>query len=126
MATRELSLKEGVVPVEGQGDYVLRSWDALADDDDVSAAINLHDFSDATVGFTGDPDSGTFVWEGSFDETTWFTLNDLFGEALSFSAAGCAGVAEIMPFMRARAASGISTASTFVPWFYGRRADKGV
>lgn len=55
---------------------------------------------------------GTIVWEGSLDGgTTWATLNDLGGTALSHTSAALKGVREDAPLIRPNVTAGDGTTS---------------
>ena len=65
-------------------------------------------FSDKTVQLIGTFGSATVVIQGSLDGTTWATLTDPQGDALSFTAAGLNLVAENVRYIRPSASGGSS------------------
>jgi hypothetical protein len=77
--------------VTNDGDGSIRKFDyeALTTTNDVGAAIPLDQYVDCSVQVIGTFGSGgTVAWEGSNDGgTTWATLNDVNGSALSIQAA---------------------------------------
>lgn len=60
----------------------------------------------AAVQVTGTPDSATLVLQGSNDGTTWVTLKDTLGTAISFTAAGYAEVSTAMAYIRPSTSGG--------------------
>lgn len=69
------------------------TWEALAAGDDGQAFAPLYQ-RDMSVQVTGTFGGATVTLEGSNDGTNWYTLNDPFGTALSFTAAGLEGITE--------------------------------
>ena len=61
------------------------SWDAMGDDTTGDAA-QVGSYADKTVQFAGTWGGATAVLEGSMDGTTWFTLTDYQGAAISATA----------------------------------------
>ena len=60
----------------------------------------------AAVQFTGTFDSATAVLQGSNDGSTWVTLNDTLGTAISFTAAGYAEVSTALAYIRPSTSGG--------------------
>lgn len=61
---------------------------------------NMGQFADRVLQVTGTWGGATCVLQGSNDASTWFTLNDLFGNAISLTANGMAAPAEAPLYMR--------------------------
>ena len=92
------------------------AWTGFATSGDVGAAAALAGKPDKSVQvlgtFTGSP---TIVIEGSNDGgTTYATLNDATGTALSFTAAGLKSILEHTELIRPRASAGTGGASVSV------------
>ncbi len=80
-----------------------------------SALLATRDSGDNTVQVTGTFGvGGTIVLQGSVDGTNWYTLNNLAGSAVSFTAAGLSGVAEAPPYIRPFITGGDGTTSLTV------------
>lgn len=60
----------------------------------------------ATVQFTGTFDGATAVLQGSHDSTTWFTLKDVNGSDVSFTAAGGAEISTAISNIRPSTSGG--------------------
>lgn len=73
---------------------------------DTCAALDLSQFPDRSIQITGTPNSATAVIQGSNDGTNYVTLNDLQGNALSFTATGLKGIAELVRYIRPSATGG--------------------
>lgn len=80
-------------------------------------------FADRSVQITGTFGGGTVVIEGSNDGTNYVTLNNMQGSALSFSAAGFKGVAEISRYIRPSVSGGDGTTAITVT-IVARRASR--
>lgn len=81
---------------------------------DTTAPIPFSEWADRSVQFLGTfGTGGTIIWEGSNDDgATYFQLNDLSGgNAISKTAAGGEGVAEVTQLARARVTGGDGTTS---------------
>ena len=100
MATKSLSLTQNVY-----GSAVFATWLGL-DSGDVGEAVNMQDWADRSVQVTGTFGGATCVWEGSNDDTNYATLNDAFGNALSFTTSGLRCVAEAVKTARPRIVGG--------------------
>lgn len=101
-------------------------WEGFAASGDDGDAISTDSvrFSDRTVqvlgSFTG---SLAITIQGSLDGgTTWFTLTDPQGSALTFTAAGGSSISEAVPLMRpfASAGSGGGDADVYIFAIGGR------
>lgn len=93
------------------GDVVKVVWAACANGDS-GDPVSLIQFSDRSVQVSGTLGAGgTMVIEGSNDGTTYYTLNDTFGNPLSITALGLKGIAEIVAYIRPRVTAGDGTTS---------------
>jgi hypothetical protein len=91
---------------------------------DVGAALELPGWADRSVQITGTfGTGGTCLIEGSNDGTNYATLNNLQGSALSLTAAGIKGVAEITRYIRPRISAGDSNTSLTIT-ILARKASK--
>lgn len=70
------------VEKSGDGSVVYFTYTGMAKGDQ-GAPIPFAEFADRSVQAGGTWDSATFVWQGSNDGTTWFTLNDPGDVAIS-------------------------------------------
>lgn len=85
-------------------------WAALGGSD-VGAKVGMADFQDRTVQVFGTFGSGTVVIQGSNDDgTTWATLTDPLGNALSFTSAGMKQITELPQFIRPSVSGGTNSA----------------
>ena len=74
------------------------------------APMPFTQWSDRSVQLNGTWGGGTVVWEGSNDSgTTWFTLNDAQGSALTKTADGLKTVVEVTELARPRATVGVTS-----------------
>jgi hypothetical protein len=90
------------------------SWASIANSDN-GTAVELYGSADRSVQITGTFGAGgTIVIEGSNDGTNYVTLYNLQASALSFTAAGLKGVAEITRYIRPRVTAGDGTTSLTV------------
>lgn len=99
---------QGSLVVEAAGS-ALFTWEAMGDADNGSAALTAG-FPDKTVSVTGTFDSATVILQGSNDNSNWFTLNDVYGNALSFTAAAMAVVSENPKYIRPNTSGGSGSA----------------
>lgn len=99
-------LDDGIVVADGHGNMAIKCvWDQLTTTGDIGAPVPFGQFADRTVQVEG-TGFGTVVIEGSLDGTNYHTLNDVFGNALSFSAAGLKSICEFTGTIRPRCTSG--------------------
>ena len=90
------------VKTQQSGRTVLHDW-SLTTADATGASISVPGSSDRTIQFIADTaGSATVVLEGSLDNSTFFTLTDGQGNAISFTASGGEMVAENVLFIRPR------------------------
>ena len=77
---------------------------------------NFMDYSDRSIQVLGTFNGATVTMQGSNDNgTTWATVNDAFGVALTFTTAGIKQLTEVVAYMRPLvSASGASTDLTVV------------
>lgn len=84
-------------------------WTGLLNGDDGAAQLN-GSLPDKTVHVKGTfGTGGTIIIEGSNDGSTWKTLTDPQGTALSFTAEGMEAVQESPAYMRPRVTAGDGT-----------------
>jgi hypothetical protein len=93
-----------------RGTHVI-TWTPLTEAD-TATAVSFAASADRSVQVTGAFGAATVILEGSNDGTTFFPLNDPFGTAISFTAAGGAGVAEATRFVRPSASGGTGQSLT--------------
>jgi hypothetical protein len=85
-------------------------WAALGGSD-VGSAVGMADYQDRTVQVLGTFGSGTVVIQGSNDDgTTWATLTDPLGNALSFTSAGMKQITELPQYIRPSVTGGTNSA----------------
>jgi hypothetical protein len=82
-------------------------WEAVSENDTCDP-VQIHSKADRSFQVTGSFGGGTVDLEGSNDETNYVTLDDLFGDAISFSADGLAGVGPMTRFVRPGTPGGTS------------------
>lgn len=86
------------------------TWSGLAGaTSDTGAPADLGGFPDRSIQAEGLSNS-TLVLQGSNDGDTWYTLNDLLGNALSFSADALKSVLEFTKFVRPSISGGTDAA----------------
>lgn len=84
-------------------------WETMGDAD-TGSSVEAPDYPDKTVTVTGTFASATVVIQGSNDGSTWATLNDFGGTALSYtSASGVILIRENPLFIRASTSGGSGT-----------------
>lgn len=87
-------------------------WLLLTTTNSDGSPVNLNRMSDRCVTVSGTFGSGgTLVIEGSNDGTNYYTLNDLQGNALSFTSAKIEGISELPTYIRPRVTAGDGTTS---------------
>lgn len=106
MGTKQYTITD----LTGEGSAFKISWIGLGSSDD-GAPIDYCRFGDRSVQFVGTFGSGgTIVWEGSNDGgTTYNTLSDPGGTAISRTTAGLKAVLEMTAKQRPRATAGDGT-----------------
>jgi hypothetical protein len=107
-------------------DYsIVYQWTPMTNSgSDVGSALELPGWADRSVQITGTfGTGGTCLIEGSNDGTNYATLNNLQGSALSLTAAGIKGVAEITRYIRPRISAGDGTTSLTIT-ILARKASK--
>ena len=84
------------------------TWETLTSSDAAGASWPQPGTSAAiaAVQFTGTFDSATAILQGSNDGSTWVTLNDTLGTAISFTAAGYAEVSTALAYIRPSTSGG--------------------
>jgi hypothetical protein len=100
-------------------------WETVTATDNVGAAVEMGAFRDRSVQVIGDfGTGGTLVIEGSNDGgTTYATLTDPQGNALSFTAAGLEAITEMVGHIRPRLSAGSGTVDLDVYMFLGGNQD---
>lgn len=89
----------------------LISWASMGDAD-TGEALEILNGSVRSVQIAGTFGSATVVLEGSLDGSNYITLNDLQGSAISKTAAGLEGVAELTRYVRPKTSGGTGTSIT--------------
>ncbi len=88
------------------------NWLLLTTTNADGQALRVDDKRDRSVSVSGTFGvGGTLVIQGSNDGVNWYTLSDLQGSALSFTAAGLKGVAESPVWIRPFISGGDGTTS---------------
>ena len=97
---------------EHSGRTVVHDW-SLTTADATGDSVSVPGSSDRTIQFVADnAGSATAILEGSLDDSTFFTLTDGQGNAISFTGSGGEMVAENVLFVRPR----LSTAGSGALW----------
>jgi len=115
MATKAVTITD--ISLTQDGSVKLLTWAALTQatlDDGVP--MSFPEFGDVCIQMTGTLGAGgTVVWEGTNDTTTsWATLNNAQGSALSLTALGIKQCVERPLWMRPRCTAGDGTTSLVV------------
>lgn len=93
--------QEQSYPIQGNNTTILTSWTALTTTNVDGAPFTLAGYKDRSVQVVGTFGvGGTCVIQGSNDGTTYATLTDPQGNALSFSSAGLEAVSELVLYLR--------------------------
>ncbi len=110
-----MATRNGAVVMKGQTNSVrLVTWTGLLNGDDGSP-FEFVDWADRAIQVSGTFGvGGTVLFEGSNDGTTWATLADLSGTAISLSAAGIKQVGDSPLFVRPRVSAGDGSTSLVV------------
>jgi len=82
----------------GDPNGVTASW--TLGNADTGVAANIRRYADRTVQVSGTFGGATVIIQGSNDNSTWFTLNDNTGAALSFVANGLKVMLENPSYIR--------------------------
>jgi hypothetical protein len=91
------------------GESALVSWTGLLNGDDGSS-LEYGAYTDRSVQFVGTFGAGgTIVLEGSNDGTTWVTLTDPQGNAISKTSASIEAISEATRYVRPRVTAGDGT-----------------
>jgi hypothetical protein len=97
-------------PTGGQ-DAVLVTWVGLVGLNDVGTSFVRPDLVDRCVAVTGNFAGGTVVFEGSNDNSNYFTLTNPVGGNVQFTAAGLMQITEAAAYVRPRISSAVNTAT---------------
>jgi hypothetical protein len=81
-------------------------WETLTSANAVGDSLEMTAWSDRSVQFVGTFDSATVVLQGSNDGTTWVTLTDPQGNAISKTAAGLEAISELTRYVRPSTSGG--------------------
>jgi len=81
-------------------------WETLTSANAAGTAVQMGGSTDRTVQIIGTFDSATVVMQGSMDGTTWFTLTDPQGNAISKTAAAGEAITEITRYIRPSTSGG--------------------
>ena len=85
------------------------TWEAMGDDD-TGTSIEVYSYPDKTIQFSGTWGGATVILQGSQDGTTWKTLVDSSGIALSFTVDSDIKLIRDNPrFLRASSSGGSGT-----------------
>lgn len=103
MATIPLTLTRA----EPYADAWVATWTVSTGDD--GAPVKLPQANDRSVQVTGTFATSTVVLQGSNDGSTWVTLNNPQGTAVSFTAAGLMAIQEHTRYMRPLVTGGTGT-----------------
>ena len=90
------------------GTSSLVTWTSVATGD-TGKPVESTGFSDRSVQVTGTFGGATCTIEGSNDGSTWATLSDPAGAALTFAATGLKQILQITRYMRPSVAAGAGT-----------------
>lgn len=93
-----------ITPIEIQqtqsgGRGLINTWETLTAGDDGEPVLRI-EFVDRSVQVIGTFGGATILIQGSNDGVNYYTLNDLQGNALTFSVAGLKGVAEPTKYIK--------------------------
>lgn len=83
-------------------------WSAMGNSD-TGTKEELSRYPNKSVTFNGTFGGATVVLEGSDDDVTYFTVNDIKGNAVSTNAAARFDVVDVPKFMRPRTSGGTGT-----------------
>jgi hypothetical protein len=97
------------VALTNDGSVKLLTWASMANGDD-GTPMASPEYADLCVQVSGTFGAGgTILWEGSNDNSTWATLNNVQGTALSLTAAAIKQIAERPLWIRPRVSGGDGT-----------------
>lgn len=109
----------GAKPITNSADSALVTW-VLTNANNVGVAVTYEDYADRTVQMLGTFGGATVVLEGSLDGgTTWATLTDPQGNAISTSAALLEAVSEAVPLIRPSLSGGAASTVTIILFVRG-------
>lgn len=96
-----------VTPITPFGDRAhVVTWSALTAANAAGTAIEMPGSSDRSVQIDGTFDSATVVLQGSNDGSTWFTLTDPQGNAISKTSAALEMISELTRYIRPSTSGG--------------------
>lgn len=78
---------------------------------ETGAPLSMSGLTDRSVQIGGTFGGATVTIEGSNDGTTYFTLNDIQGSAISKTSAALEGIAEVAKYIRPKVTGGDGTTS---------------
>lgn len=109
-------------PLATHNQLQLAQWAALAAGETGDAATLIGGFPDRSFQIAGSFFGATVTCEGSNDGTNYATLKDVFGNDVSFTAAGIKQVLEATYYVRAKVAGGDSGGTTaLIATIFGTR-----
>lgn len=110
----------GARPLANSADSALVTWTPLTNANNVGVEVAYEDYADRTVQMFGTFGGATVVLQGSCDGgTTWATLTDPQGNAISTSAALLEAVQEAVPLIRPSLSGGAGTSVTVILFVRG-------
>lgn len=96
----------------GDGSVMRVTWNGLNSTNNVGASIAFAQWADRSIQFNGTFNGATIIWEGSNDGgTTWTTLTDPQGNAISKTSAAIEAITEICQLARPNVSSGAGVAT---------------
>lgn len=84
----------------GGKDGLMVLWSGLSHTNTTGTAVEFPNWRDRSVQIVGTFDSATVVIEGSNDGSTWVTLTDPQGNAISKTAAALEQIEEVVRYIR--------------------------
>jgi hypothetical protein len=94
-----------LIPAFGERSHVI-TWTPITAANNVGNALEMPGSSDRSVQLDGTWDSGTVVLQGSNDGTTWFTLTDPQGNAISKTSNALEAISELTRYIRPSSSGG--------------------
>lgn len=88
------------------GSYEAHTYTWTLTEADTAVRVTAGENADRTVQIAGTFGGATVVVQGSLDDTNYLPLHDMAGNALSFTAAGIASIAEATPYLKVVATGG--------------------
>lgn len=93
--------------VRGFQDYAIKvTWETLTETNTTGEAFLIAAFNTIAIQFAGTFGGATIVLEGSIDGTTYFTLDDVEGAAISKTSAGMETSGDYALYVRPKVTGG--------------------